>query len=71
MDIKATCGACGSDKLEVPKDDAQDQMVRCKSCNADVGDRAAIQKKLKEAADKEVAKVLADFKKSLSKMGFK
>ncbi|CAB5584497.1 Uncharacterised protein [Pseudomonas putida] len=71
MSIKATCAACGSDQLEVPQDDDQDQMVRCGSCKADVGDKASIQKLLKQKAEEEAAKLVAGLKKSLSKIGFK
>ncbi|MFJ2362505.1 hypothetical protein ACIPIN_02095 [Pseudomonas sp. NPDC087697] len=71
MNITATCGACGSDQLVIPEAGAKDQMVRCSKCKAEVGDKAAIQKKLRQTAEKEAEKLKAELKKKLSKIGFK
>lgn len=71
MNISATCAACGSLTLRIPDDDDADQMIRCAECGADVGDKQAVNQKLRARAEEEAAKVLADFKKKLSKMGFK
>ncbi len=67
MQISAVCAACGSKMLVIPDDTDVDQMVRCSECNADVGDKAAVTAKLKEAAKKEADKLVQDMKKRLEK----
>ena len=52
MQISAVCAACGSKMLVIPDDNEADQMVRCSECNADIGDKAAVTEKLREAAKK-------------------
>ena len=47
MEIKARCGACGSDMLRIPDEDEADQMVRCSECGGDVGEKSEIQKQLR------------------------
>lgn len=71
MQIKATCGACGSEMLEVPEAGEADQMIRCASCKADIGDKASVDEALKKRAKEEADKIMAEFKKTLSKSGFK
>lgn len=64
MKVTASCRACGSEMLRIPDDDDQDQMIRCASCNAEIGEKQAVQRQLREAAKKEVESLL---KKTLSK----
>lgn len=71
MQLKATCGACGSDLLQIPDASEKDQMVRCSKCNADVGEKSEVQRKLKKAAEDQVEKIKADLINSLKKAGFK
>lgn len=66
MQISAVCAACGSKMLVIPDDEA-DQMVRCSECNADIGDKAAVTEKLREAAKKEADQLVQDMKKRLDK----
>ena len=67
MQISAVCAACGSKMLVIPDDDEVDQMVRCSECNTDIGDKAAVTAKLREAAQKEADKLVQDIKKRLGK----
>ncbi|MEO8644604.1 hypothetical protein [Pseudomonas sp.] len=71
MDIKAICSKCRSDKLAMPKLGDKDQMVRCLNCGSDVGEKSAMDRQLKAAAQKQADKMKANLKKSLSKLGFK
>lgn len=67
MQISAVCAACGSKMLVIPDDNEADQMIRCSQCNADIGDKAAVTAKLREAAKKEADKLVQDIKKRLDK----
>ena len=71
MKLTATCGKCGNDQLLIPDAEDKDQMVRCPKCKTDVGDKAAVTKKLREAGEKEAKKIVDDLKKTLRKAGFK
>ena len=71
MKLTATCGKCGNDQLLIPDAGDKDQMVRCPKCKTDVGDKAAVTKKLREAGEKEAKKIVDDLKKTLRKAGFK
>ena len=71
MKLTATCGKCGNDQLLIPDAGDKDQMVRCSKCKTDVGDKAAVTKKLREAGEKEAKKIVDDLKKTLRKAGFK
>lgn len=71
MQLKATCGACGSDLLQIPDASEKDQMIRCSKCNADVGEKSEVQRELRKAAEKQAEKIKADLTKSLKKAGFK
>ncbi|MBA1200496.1 hypothetical protein G7009_01590 [Pseudomonas capeferrum] len=71
MDIKATCKACGSDKLVIPEEGESDQMVRCSDCSALLGSKQDIQQGLREAAAEQARKMKEELSKSLSKLGFK
>jgi hypothetical protein len=66
MELKAACILCGCEQFEM-----EGQMARCSKCKTVAGDKASIQKKLNAAAEKEVKKIEAYLKKSLSKLGFK
>ena len=67
MQISATCAACGSKEFVIPDDDEADQMVRCNACKADVGNKAEVTAKLRQAAQKEADKMVQDLKNSISK----
>ena len=71
MKLTATCGKCGNDQLLIPDAGDKDPMVRCPKCKTDVGDKAAVTKKLREAGEKEAKKIVDDLKKTLRKAGFK
>ncbi|MEN5029127.1 hypothetical protein [Pseudomonas sp. Ps21-P2] len=71
MQIKAKCAACGSEQLLIPGDGEKDQMIRCAKCNANVGDKKAVNEALRKRAKQEADKMIADLKKGLGKAGFK
>jgi hypothetical protein len=58
MKVTASCAACGSEKLRIPDDNDPDQMVRCASCNAEIGKKQDIRRKLAEAGKKEMKKLI-------------
>lgn len=58
MEISAKCLSCGSAMFQIPDDDEADQMVRCASCGADVGDKQAVRDQLAAAGKKKMEEML-------------
>ncbi|USZ48103.1 hypothetical protein [Halomonas sp. DN3] len=58
--VSAQCQNCGSDQFRIPDDEEQDQMIRCASCETEIGDKAEVMAELRKRATDEAEKQVGD-----------
>lgn len=58
--VSAKCQNCGSDQFQIPEDGDQDQMIRCASCETEIGEKTEVMAELRQRATQEAEKQVGD-----------